>query len=456
MPLCDQRQRVRVPGREVGRRPAACCAKLSAWTVCPSARNRSTMPRWSRISIVREWKPASTSADELRRRTPLEDLDVDPGQRQLARQHQARRPASHDRHVVHAKPLASYGTAVKSGARQGPCRKTPSSLYLGSGKGRRYGRAPHGDGVPGVLRHRAFDDVVGAAGVGVRGGIGLPAPPVAGGLGEPPARAGHRGRQLLRGVRDRGRCGGSGGSGAASPGGFAWPAGERVRVRMGVHTGTPTLHDGGYVGMDVHRAARIAAVAHGGQVVVSEATARLLPPDTDGVTLRDLGLHQLKDLGAPEHLFQLDIAGLETEFEAVRSLGAVSNLPLPATPLVGRDGELDELAHLLGTPEVRLVTLTGPGGSGKTRLAVAVGASSWSPPSPTGSTSYLWRPSPRPTRCGRPSARSWACHPRDGSRRGSSPMSRTAAPCSSWTTSSSCPAPTQWSPISWSRPRRSW
>ena len=153
--------------------------------------------------------------------------------------------------------------------------------------------------------------------------------------------------------------------------GFAWPAGERVRIRMGVHTGTPTPHDGGYVGMDVHRAARIAAVAHGGQVVVSEATARLLPETAD-VTLRDLGLHQLKDLREPEHLFQLDIAGLETEFEAVRSLGAVTNLPVPATPLVGRDGELGELTHLLGTPEVRLVTLTGPGGSGKTRLAVAV------------------------------------------------------------------------------------
>jgi predicted ATPase/class 3 adenylate cyclase len=154
---------------------------------------------------------------------------------------------------------------------------------------------------------------------------------------------------------------------------FDWPAGDRVRVRMGIHTGAPMVHDGGYVGMDVHRAARIAGVAHGGQVLVSQATAGLVAADlTDGVGLRDLGRHKLKDLVSAEHLFQLDIAGLEIEFAAVRSLGAASSLPVPATSLVGRDGELAELAALLSSPGVRLVTLTGPGGSGKTRLGVGL------------------------------------------------------------------------------------
>ena len=154
---------------------------------------------------------------------------------------------------------------------------------------------------------------------------------------------------------------------------FEWPAGERVRVRMGIHTGAPSLHGDGYVGMDVHRAARIAGAAHGEQVLVSEATSKLtaecLP---EQVTLKDLGSHQLKDITNPEHLFQLSINGLRTEFPPVKTLGAASSLPRPATPLVGRDGELAELTTLLASPDVRLVTLTGPGGTGKTRLAVAL------------------------------------------------------------------------------------
>jgi predicted ATPase/class 3 adenylate cyclase len=156
---------------------------------------------------------------------------------------------------------------------------------------------------------------------------------------------------------------------------FAWPGGEQVLVRMGVHTGSPKVHDGGYVGMDVHRAARIAAAAHGGQVVMSEATARLvtghLPPRA---RLRDLGHHQLKDIPQPERLFQLSLTDLQVEFMPLKTLGAVSSLPAPPTPLVGRDGELAELLGLVSSPEVRLVTLTGPGGSGKTRLAIGVAA----------------------------------------------------------------------------------
>jgi predicted ATPase/class 3 adenylate cyclase len=154
---------------------------------------------------------------------------------------------------------------------------------------------------------------------------------------------------------------------------FEWPGGEQVRVRMGIHTGSPAVHDGGYVGMDVHRAARIAGAAHGGQVVMSDASAKLagdaLPA---GVDLRDLGSHLLKDLPRAEHLFQLNVDGLRSDFPALKSLGAASSLPRPATPLVGRDGELAELSALLSTSEVRLVTLTGPGGAGKTRLTIGM------------------------------------------------------------------------------------
>ena len=154
---------------------------------------------------------------------------------------------------------------------------------------------------------------------------------------------------------------------------FEWPGGEQVRVRMGVHTGSPAVHDGAYVGMDVHRAARIAAAAHGGQVLLSEATAKLvaayLPAQT---TLKDLGVHQLKDIINPERLFQLGIQGLPADFPPPKALGTTSSIPRPATPLVGRDGELAKLTALLSSSDIRLVTLTGPGGTGKTRLAVGV------------------------------------------------------------------------------------
>jgi predicted ATPase/class 3 adenylate cyclase len=154
---------------------------------------------------------------------------------------------------------------------------------------------------------------------------------------------------------------------------YPWPGGETVRVRIGIHTGSPTVHDGGYVGMDVHRAARIAGSAHGGQVVLSEVTAKLvsgcLPAQ---VTLKDLGSHHLKDIADPERIFQLAIAGLDSDFAPLKTLGAATSLPKPTTPLVGRTGELTELSALVGSPAVRLVTLTGPGGSGKTRLAIAL------------------------------------------------------------------------------------
>lgn len=120
---------------------------------------------------------------------------------------------------------------------------------------------------------------------------------------------------------------------------FDWPAGERVRVRIGIHTGNPTPHDGAYVGMDVHRAARIAGAAHGGQVVVSAATAELVASALPAsARLRDLGSHQLKDIAQPERLFQAEVDGLVSEFAPLRTLGTSSSLPRPATPLVRRDG----------------------------------------------------------------------------------------------------------------------
>ena len=154
---------------------------------------------------------------------------------------------------------------------------------------------------------------------------------------------------------------------------FPWPAGEQIQVRIGIHTGSPAMHDDAYVGMDVHRAARIAGAAHGGQVVISAATAELARPSLpDAAELRDLGLHQLKDLPADEHLFQVSIDGLPSEFPPLRSLGAATRLPVPPTPLVGRAEELAELTALVRTPSVRLVTLTGPGGTGKTRLGLEI------------------------------------------------------------------------------------
>jgi class 3 adenylate cyclase len=137
-----------------------------------------------------------------------------------------------------------------------------------------------------------------------------------------------------------------------------------VRVRMGVHTGEPLATDEGYVGIDVHRAARIAAVGHGGQVLVSQSTRQLVAAEG----LRDLGEHRLKDLTAPERIFQLG----DGDFPPLKSLNA-TNLPVASSALVGRRRELAEIASLL-TDSVRLVTLTGPGGTGKTRLALQAAA----------------------------------------------------------------------------------
>jgi predicted ATPase/class 3 adenylate cyclase len=142
---------------------------------------------------------------------------------------------------------------------------------------------------------------------------------------------------------------------------FAELDGGVIRVRAGIHTGEPIVEGPKYVGLDVHRAARIMAAAHGGQALLSRTTHDLLD---GGFTVRDLGEHRLKDLSAPQRLFQLG-AG---EFPRPRTLH-LTNLPVPATEFLGRDGELIDVTEKLRNG-ARLLTLTGPGGTGKTRLAL--------------------------------------------------------------------------------------
>jgi predicted ATPase len=143
---------------------------------------------------------------------------------------------------------------------------------------------------------------------------------------------------------------------------------------MGLHTGEPISHTDRYVGLDVHRAARIGAAGHGGQILLSDAVsglaARDLPP---GVSLRDLGTHRLKDLREPEHLFQVVHPDLPADFPPLQSLDArPNNLPVQLTSFIGREKEIAEIKPLLGM--ARFVTLTGSGGAGKTRLALQVAA----------------------------------------------------------------------------------
>jgi predicted ATPase/class 3 adenylate cyclase len=149
-----------------------------------------------------------------------------------------------------------------------------------------------------------------------------------------------------------------------------------LRVRMGMHTGEVVAAEGKYVGVAVHRAARISAAAHGGQVLLSQATADVLADEDLGeLGLRDLGGHRLKDLSEPQRLYQLVGPVLPAKFPALRTLESrPTNLPVQPTPLVGREREVQELAVLLAEPSLRVLTLTGPGGVGKTRLALQVAA----------------------------------------------------------------------------------
>jgi predicted ATPase/class 3 adenylate cyclase len=155
-----------------------------------------------------------------------------------------------------------------------------------------------------------------------------------------------------------------------------WPNDMPLRVRMGIHTGEPTATREGFIGIDVHRAARVMSAGHGGQIVLTQSTTDLVAEKLpDEVSVRDLGEHRLADLAHPQRLFQLVIPGLEAEFPPLKTLDArPTNLPTQLTAFVGRARELAETMTLVRRRDVRLVTVTGAGGSGKTRLAVQVGA----------------------------------------------------------------------------------
>ena len=155
-----------------------------------------------------------------------------------------------------------------------------------------------------------------------------------------------------------------------------WEQTGPLRVRMALHTGAAEERDGDYFGPPVNRVARLLSAAHGGQVLLSLPTQELvrdqLPTQT---SLRDLGEHRLKDLFRPERVFQLLAAGLPSEFPPLRTLDAFrNNLPLQPTPLIGREKEVSEVCDLMRLEETRLLTLTGPGGTGKTRLALQAAA----------------------------------------------------------------------------------
>ncbi len=155
---------------------------------------------------------------------------------------------------------------------------------------------------------------------------------------------------------------------------YPWSEGTLLRVRMGIHTGEAHCTDTGYIGMDVHRAARICAVGHGGQILLSDTARPLiedfLPAD---VRIRDLGKHRLKDLARSQRLFQAVVVDLPADFPPLKSLDALpNNLPRQLTSFVGREKEMVEVKRLLSTSS--LVTLTGTGGVGKTRLALQVAA----------------------------------------------------------------------------------
>jgi predicted ATPase/class 3 adenylate cyclase len=154
----------------------------------------------------------------------------------------------------------------------------------------------------------------------------------------------------------------------------SWPSGVAVRVRMGLHTGEPSRVVEGYVGLDVHYTARMMNAAHGGQVLLSRTTRDLVEHDLpEGVSLRDLGEHHLKDLEQPISLYQLVIAGLPADFPPLKTHDRRSDtLPVQLTPLIGREHEVTTVVRLLRRDKVRLVTFTGPGGTGKTRLALQV------------------------------------------------------------------------------------
>ena len=157
---------------------------------------------------------------------------------------------------------------------------------------------------------------------------------------------------------------------------YSWPDDATIRIRMGLHTGEGTLGGDNYIGLDVNRAARIAGVAYGGQVLISESTRSLVEPTLGpGMSLLDLGSHRLKDLLQPERIYQVVHSELRSEFPALATLSSrPNNLPTQTSEFLGREQELAAVGDLLDGG-ARLVSLTGPGGMGKTRLSLQVAAS---------------------------------------------------------------------------------
>src|SRR5262249_61020673 len=155
---------------------------------------------------------------------------------------------------------------------------------------------------------------------------------------------------------------------------YAWPEAAGGGVRMGLHPGAPARLAEGYVGLDLHYAARIMSAAYGGQVLLSQTTRDLVAQDVPpGVRLHDLGEHRLKDFEHPVPLYQVVCVDLPTNLTPPKTLGGrYGSLPVPPTALIGREHELMTLVQRLCREDVRLVTLTGSGGTGKTRLGIQV------------------------------------------------------------------------------------